>query len=100
MGCVIRYDPADGKNLLLHSGSTTRIKGRRSRGAVYLSQNNGKTWPTYRVYHPGSFDYSSMAVLPNGDIGILAEFDYGVKGHFNDVRFVRFNLAWLQEKNI
>lgn len=97
MGCVVRYDLSDGRNLLLHSGSRKRIKGRRSQGEIYGSWDHGKSWPVNRIYHPGSFDYSSMAVLPNGDIGILAEFDYGVKGMFNDLRFVRFNLAWLMD---
>jgi sialidase-1 len=95
MGCMVRYDLDDGQSLLLHSGSRRRINGRRSQGEVYASTDGGKTWPLHRIYHAGSFDYSSMAVLPGGDIGILAEFDYGVNGKFNDLRFVRYNLAWL-----
>tara|TARA_R110002167_G_scaffold91458_1_gene246029 strand:+ start:79022 stop:80287 length:1266 start_codon:yes stop_codon:yes gene_type:complete len=95
MGSVIRYELADGSDVLLHSGSTTRIKGRRSRGAVYASFDSGESWPLHKVYHPGSFDYSSIVRLPNGDIGILGEFDFGVNGKFNDIRFTRIKLDWL-----
>jgi len=98
MGSVIRYDLPNSKDILLHSGSTTRLKNRRSRGAVYASFDSGESWPQHQVYHPGSFDYSSIARLPNGDIGILGEFDFGVKGRFNDIRFVRAKLDWLLSK--
>ncbi len=98
MGSVIRYDLPNGNDILLHSGSTTRLKNRRSRGAVYASFDSGKSWPQHQVYHAGSFDYSSIVRLPNGDIGILGEFDFGVNGRFNDIRFVRAKLDWLLGK--
>jgi len=95
MGSVIRYDLNDGTNVLLHSGSTVRIDRRRYRGAVYASFDSGESWPQHRVYHPGSYDYSSIVRLPNDDIGILGEFDFGVRGRFNDIRFVRISPEWL-----
>ena len=75
--------------------SSTRINNRRSRGAIYLSADNGASWPAHRVYHAGSFDYSSIALLPDGTIGVLAETDWGVEGRFNQIRFVRIEPEWL-----
>lgn len=97
MGSVVRWQDPKLGNVLLHSLSTTRINGRRSRGSVYMSTNEGHSWPAHRVYHPGSFDYSSIALLPNGGIGILGEFDWGVDGKFNEVRFLRIDPQWLLE---
>jgi len=95
MGSVIRYD-LDGKtNVLLHSGATVRIDRRRYRGAIYASYDSGESWPIHRVYHPGSYDYSSISLLPDGDVGVLGEFDFGVRGRFNDIRFVRIDVEWL-----
>lgn len=98
MGSVINYQLGNNKSVLLHSVSSKRINNRRSRGAVYASFDNGQSWPMHKVYHAGSYDYSSIAQLPNGDIGILGEFDWGVDGKFNDIRFMRINKAWLLSK--
>ncbi|GAB5451183.1 MAG: sialidase family protein [Halioglobus sp.] len=97
MGSAARLQDSALGDVLLHSLSTTRINGRRSRGAVYMSTDEGYNWQGHRVYHPGSFDYSSIALLPDGDIGILGEFDWGVEGKFNEVRFVRVDPQWLLE---
>ena len=80
MGSVIRIDDKQRGSVLLHTVSSTRINGRRSRGAIYLSADQGRSWPGHRVYHAGSFDYSSIALLPDGDVGVLAAFDHGVHG--------------------
>lgn len=97
MGSVVRWHDPELGEVLLHSLSTARIKGRRSRGAIYMSTDEGHNWPAHRVYHPGSFDYSSIAVLPNGGIGVLGEFEWGVEGKFNEVRFLRIDPQWLLE---
>jgi sialidase-1 len=89
MGSVVRYsDPADGQpSRLLYSGPDSP---KRENGTVYLSTDEGATWPTRRVLCPGPFAYSCLAVLPDGTIGCLYEADDTRK-----VVFARFPLAWL-----
>lgn len=41
---------------------------------------------------PGPAGYSTLAVLPNGDIGLLFE-----RGRYEAISFVRLPLAWLGE---
>lgn len=42
---------------------------------VRLSDDGGKTWPRARLICEGSSAYSSLAELPNGEIGLLYERD-------------------------
>lgn len=85
---------------LLALAEGRRVQSDHTKGPLVLrrSEDGGTTWPQHQVYHPGSFDYSSIVRLPNGDVGILGEFDFGVNGRFNDIRFVRAKLDWLLEK--
>lgn len=50
-----------------------RHRTRRVRGTVYASTDDGATWPHRKTVYKGGFAYSSMAVLPNGEIGLLFE---------------------------
>lgn len=52
-----------------------RHRTRRLRGTVYASTDEGATWPHRKTVYKGGFAYSSMAVLPNGEIGLLFEKD-------------------------
>ena len=63
---------------------------RRTHGTVYASLDGGKTWPIRRCLVPGAFAYSSLAVLPDGHIGLF----YEARNH-RDIKLVRFTLAWL-----
>ena len=92
MGSVLRYtDPADGaKSRILYSGPQST---KRENGTVFVSYDEGKTWPTKRVLEKGSFAYSCLAPLPGGTIGCLYEAE-GTK----KVVFARFTLDWLEEK--
>lgn len=91
MGSIFRYsDPADGaRSRILYSGPQST---RRDTGTVFLSYDEGKTWPVRRVLYEGSFAYSCLTALPDGTIGCLFETD--------DTRrmvFARFSLDWLAE---
>lgn len=66
-------------------------KGRK-RGTVRLSLDGGRTWPVSRLLVPGPFAYSSMARLPDGRIGVLYE-----PAGDTEVRFLTFDLAWLEQ---
>jgi len=89
MGSVLRYtDPADGtRSRILFSGPQST---RRENGTVFVSYDEGRTWPTKRVLCGGAFAYSCLAALPDGTIGCLYEAEGTTK-----VVFARFTLDWL-----
>ena len=82
--------PADGNGRLLFSNPAT-TSGRHHL-TVRLSKDEGKTWPASRLLYEGSAAYSSLAALPDGDIGIIYERD-----NYGKITFSRFDLAWLTE---
>ncbi len=89
MASIVRYsDPADGqKSRLLYSGPQST---KRENGTVFVSYDEGKTWPVKRVLCAGAFAYSCLTTLPDGTIGCLYEAD-GTK----KIVFARFTLEWL-----
>lgn len=91
-GSILRLtDPADGgKSRILYSGPQST---KRENGTVFVSYDEGKTWPTKRVLETGSFAYSCLTPLPGGAVGCLYEAE-GTK----KVVFARFTLDWLEEK--
>lgn len=74
--------------LFSNAGSTSQ----RANGIVRMSFDDGETWPVARVFQPDGMAYSTLATLPDGNVGLLYEPDGGNGG----IRFARFNLAWLQ----
>ncbi|GAA4288880.1 discoidin domain-containing protein [Georgenia daeguensis] len=72
--------------LFSNSGSQTS----RTNGTIRMSFDDGETWPVAKVFQPGEMAYSTLATLPDGNVGLLYE-----PGH-NGIRFAQFNLAWLQ----
>lgn len=62
----------------------------RSNGTVRASCDDGETWPMSKVFQPGTMSYSTMATLPNGNVGMLYE------PSFDSIRYAEFNLAWLE----
>lgn len=70
-GDIIRYTTADGKDYLLQSlpGSP---KSRKD-VSIYISEDNGATWPVRKTVVTTPSAYSSMTVLEDGSIGILTE---------------------------
>ena len=91
MASTLRYSFPDGTTtgVLLHSGQ--RSSG-RERGTIYLSRDEGKTWPVKRVLVPGSFAYSVLTRFSDGTIGCLFEAD-----GYGRIVFARFPLGWLVE---
>jgi sialidase-1 len=75
----------------------------RDRMTVRLSYDEGKTWPVARLIYEGSSGYSSLAVLPDGTIGLLYDRGPGKPdpdGHWHppdnsEISFAHFNLEWL-----
>ena len=89
---ILRYsfDDANGRGRLLYSGPDST---KRDTGTIYLSLDDGATWPAKRVLWPGSFAYSVLTRLPDGTVGCLFEAD-----NYDRIVFAQFPIAWLNEK--
>ncbi len=89
MSSIFRYsDPTDGdKSRILYSGPQST---KRENGTVFVSYDEGATWPVKRVLCEGPFAYSVLTGMPDGTIGCLYEAD-GMKS----IVFARFTLDWL-----
>lgn len=70
-GDIIRYTTPEGKDYLLQSlpGSPTS----RDDVTIFVSEDNGKTWPIRKDVVTSPSAYSSMTILPDNSIGILTE---------------------------
>lgn len=64
----------------------------RTRLTVRLSEDDGRTWPYARLIEEGSSAYSSLALLPDGAVGLLYERD-----NFGRLTFTRFSPSWIRE---
>ncbi|MBP9903283.1 MAG: exo-alpha-sialidase [Verrucomicrobia bacterium] len=86
---ILRYsfDDARGRGRILYSGPDSP---RRNHGTVYLSVDDGATWPVKRVLWPGGFAYSVLTRLPDGTVGCLFEPDDAER-----ILFARFPITWL-----
>ena len=84
----------DDKNRLLHSIPNASS---RKNVTVFLSTDEGKTWPVKKSICPKGSAYSSLTVLNDGTIGCYYEED-GLEGGYQ-MRYVRFSLEWLTNGN-
>jgi len=93
-GCnasVLRYSFGDGASSLgriLYSGPDAMT---RSNGTIHLSRDDGATWPVKRVLWPGSFAYSVLTKLPDGEVGCLFETD-----NYERIVFARVPETWVE----
>ncbi len=85
-GDIIRYTTADGEEILLQSLPSS--PNSRDNVAIYVSRDNGKTWPTKKTIVTTHSSYSSMTILPDGSIGILTEENSNDR-YCNDIWFTR-----------
>ena len=98
-GDIILYPSTDGQSRLLHSipaNSTTRKDV-----TVYMSYDNGATWPVSKKLIDGLSAYSSLTVLEDGSIGCLVEegkWDSSIAGDDGfKLYYMNFTLDWLTE---
>ena len=93
-GDMIRYtsvNQGDDKNRLLHS---VPYGTSRTNVSVYVSYDEGETWPVRKCIVPYSSAYSSLCILPDGTIGLYVEEAYaGASGY--STAFYNFSLEWL-----
>jgi sialidase-1 len=74
---------------LLFSGPRSN---KRENGTIYLSYDNGQTWPIKKTLQPAFFAYSNLVALPDGALGCLYEAD-----GYKRIVFARFALEWLTD---
>lgn len=87
---ILRYDA---QRAILFSNPADAKQ--RARLTVRASFDEAQTWPLARVVHEGPAAYSTMAVLPDGTIGLL--YERGDKSPYEKITFARFNLKWLMD---
>ncbi len=95
-GDMIRYtsvNNGDDKNRLLHS---LPVGTSRRDVTVYVSYDEGITWPTSRCIVPYNSAYSSLCILPDNTIGLYVEETYQGEGDYCTV-FYNFSLNWLSK---
>ena len=97
-GDLIRYtseNQGHDKNRLLHS---VPFGNNREKVTVYVSYDEGETWPVSKCIVPYSSAYSSLCVLPDGTIGLYVEEAYAGASGYSTV-FYNFSLDWLTDGN-
>jgi sialidase-1 len=89
---MLRYsfDDANGKGILIHTGPDST---KRDHGTVYLSTDDGVTWPVKRELYAGGFAYSVPTRLVDGTVGVLFEAD-----GYKRMVFARFPIEWVEGK--
>ena len=95
-GDMIRYtsvNNGDDKNRLLHS---LPVGTSRRDVTVYVSYDEGETWPMSRCIVPYNSAYSSLCILPDNTIGLYVEETYQGEGDYCTV-FYNFSLNWLSK---
>ena len=92
MASTLRYSFAEGSTpgRLLHSGPDSP---KRERGTIYVSLDDGKSWPTKRVLYPVPFAYSVLTRFDDGTVGCLFEAD-----NYARIVFARFPIEWVAAK--
>jgi len=91
MAGVLRYsfDDGTGNGKLLHTGPDST---KREHGTVYLSLDDGSTWPVKRELWPGGFAYSVPVRLADGTVGCLFEAD-----NYKRIVFARLPIGWVAQ---
>ena len=97
-GDLIRYTSVNqghDRNRLLHS---VPLGSSRTDVTVYVSYDEGETWPVRKTIVPYSSAYSSLCILPDGTIGLYVEEEPNGTSGYSTV-FYNFSLEWLTDGN-
>lgn len=95
-GDIIRYtsvSQGSNRNRILHS---LPVGTERENVTVFMSYDEGQTWPVSRCVVPYASAYSSLCVLPDGTIGLYVEEKQDGASGYSTV-FYNFSLDWLSQ---
>lgn len=84
---IVRYSWPETKNLdnaNLIFFSSPRGKN-REKMTVWMSRDDGRTWPKQKMIYSGAAGYSSLVVLTDGQVGMLYE-----KDNYKTISFVKW----------
>jgi sialidase-1 len=82
-------DPLDGEpSRILFANPTSKL--RRINGTIYISYDEGKTWPQKKVIELGAFAYSCLCRVSTDIIGCL--YETGHKNCYETIMFARVPL--------
>ncbi len=93
-GDIIRYTATDkgfDKDRLLHSVPNASS---RQNVSIFISYDEGETWPTVKSICPYNSVYSSLTILPDGTIGAYVEEN---PDGACSLYFMNFSLKWLTD---
>lgn len=91
---ILKYsDLDDGKTRLIFVNPSDERE--RKDGMIRLSEDGGKTWPYQKQVNEGSFIYSCLTELANGELGLSYE-SGNETGYDIKIKFVKFSLEWLK----
>lgn len=76
------------RGALLFSNTADRTS--RARLTLRRSCDDGATWPVSRLLVNGAAAYSTMTLLPNGDVGLLFE-----RGAYAAISYIRLPASWV-----
>lgn len=91
-GAIVRHDldaPRGSDRARRLVFSNTADSTARRNLVVRFSCDDGASWPTSVVIEPGPAAYSTVTVLPGGDIGVLYE-----RGPYETISFARVRPVW------
>lgn len=87
----LESDGKGSKNILLH---TLIESPKRDHLRIYLSEDEGKTWPVGNTLCDGEAAYSEVTRLKNGNVGIISEEN---DRPAYDIYFTEVSLDWIRK---
>lgn len=92
---VVRYfwPTPDQPSVLVFSNPAAT---RRVNMTVKLSYDEGESWPTRRTLYEGPSAYSSLTMLPDGQVGCL--YERGEEKPYENITLARFPLVWVHQE--
>jgi len=87
-GLIRITHPKAPRGLLVYTGPESKATG-RTRGTVRISDDDAKTWRFHTLVVPGSFAYSTPALMRDGRLGLIYEHNH------EDIRFLTLDLGAL-----
>ncbi|QTG75479.1 exo-alpha-sialidase [Trueperella pecoris] len=87
-------DDPRAKVLLFANAQTLTGNNNRHKGTIWMSCDDGKTWPIHKVFNEDSTGYATITVQHDGRIGLVTEDGQGPTKELG-IYYRSFGLNWL-----